>query len=478
MMESLLTPAESMAFQSFLSSVDNSQPPGDWATYASQFSGEVRKNNHDLLNLDSLPSPQGNDTLTQATKDLMSLDDGMWGDNRMVLDHSQSQPQQQHSFYDHLGQLQHPHPHQQHQHQQQQQHQHQQPLQIQSPQPMAFPTAHDAFPFLNNSKSQLQQQDFFQQQQQLQQPYPHDPIQHFNYPSQSFHHGNQLNGSSINGVGISFGTQQQHQPPQPTQPQQAHIPPAISHTHSQSSVTSSSTAGAPSKRPIRAASLSSASSPAAGPSSTAKRGSRSSSSQSPNRSGPPSKPALLSPSQKKANHIQSEQKRRANIRRGYEALCETVPALREAIREEEEEAKAAALAAAAGLPPKSKSAKKRSGKKKEGEEGSKDKIDGRAGPRSENVVLSKTIDYINDLLADRASLLARLQRARAMLPPGHPALVPLVPNPLWEREWKGGEGKEGNTREEGEESEAEEDTGSPNPNAPKSGKGARKKGTE
>ena len=48
------------------------------------------------------------------------------------------------------------------------------------------------------------------------------------------------------------------------------------------------------------------------------------------------KPALLSPSQKRANHIQSEQKRRANIRKGYEALCEVVPALRDAIRAEEE----------------------------------------------------------------------------------------------------------------------------------------------
>jgi len=38
------------------------------------------------------------------------------------------------------------------------------------------------------------------------------------------------------------------------------------------------------------------------------------------------------------NHAQSEQKRRANIRRGYKALCGTVPALREAIRQEEEEA--------------------------------------------------------------------------------------------------------------------------------------------
>ena len=45
---------------------------------------------------------------------------------------------------------------------------------------------------------------------------------------------------------------------------------------------------------------------------------------------------MLSPSQKRANHIQSEQKRRANIRKGYEALCEAVPALREAIKLEEE----------------------------------------------------------------------------------------------------------------------------------------------
>jgi hypothetical protein len=67
-----------------------------------------------------------------------------------------------------------------------------------------------------------------------------------------------------------------------------------------------------------------------------------------------------------------------------------VPALREAIREEEEEAKALALAAAAGLPNKSKAGKKRSGKRKDGDDLAKDKIDGRAGPRSENVVLSKS----------------------------------------------------------------------------------------
>ena len=108
------------------------------------------------------------------------------------------------------------------------------------------------------------------------------------------------------------------------------------------------------------------------------------------------------------------------------------------------------MAAAAGLPNKTKGAKKRGGKRKDGEDSAKDKIDGRAGPRSENVVLSKTIDYIHDLLSERAALLGRLQRARSLLPPGHPGLVPHGP-PLWEREWKGGEGKEGN--EDGDESD-------------------------
>lgn len=96
-------------------------------------------------------------------------------------------------------------------------------------------------------------------------------------------------------------------------------------------------------------------------------------------------------------------------------------------------------------------------KGRDGEE----RVDGRAGPRSENIVLSKTIEYINELLDERSALLARLHRARTTLPPGHPALI--VPprkrsgqdtnsipsgqeeedGPLWEREWQGGLGKLG-----------------------------------
>jgi len=98
------------------------------------------------------------------------------------------------------------------------------------------------------------------------------------------------------------------------------------------------------------------------------------------------KPSLLSPSQKKANHIQSEQKRRANIRRGYEKLCETVPALREAIREEEDGADGACDDRGGGAPARGRGKRGRGrGKSDLGE-----KIDGRAGPRSENVVLGKS----------------------------------------------------------------------------------------
>jgi hypothetical protein len=105
----------------------------------------------------------------------------------------------------------------------------------------------------------------------------------------------------------------------------------------------------------------------------------------PSGGGSVSKPTLLSPSQKKANHIQSEQKRRANIRRGYEALCEVVPALREAIAVQEAE-EAAAQRAAEGKRGTTATRKKRP-RTKAGEDG--EKLDGRAGPRSEYVVLQK-----------------------------------------------------------------------------------------
>jgi hypothetical protein len=154
-------------------------------------------------------------------------------------------------------------------------------------------------------------------------------------------------------------------------------------------------------------------------------------------------------------------------------LCETVPALREAIKEEEEAERMAAVnpntTAVVGAEVKTNGAgKKRRSKKgavvneKDLDDRDRDKIDGRAGPRSENIVLSKSmesffffskffvsssiilliaIEYIQHLLTERSSLLTRLQRAKACLPVGHPALTTLNPDPPWEREWKGGEGK-------------------------------------
>lgn len=157
---------------------------------------------------------------------------------------------------------------------------------------------------------------------------------------------------------------------------------------------------------------------------------------------------LLSTSQKKANHIQSEQKRRANIRRGYEALCEIVPALRDAIRAEEEVARldetdlsplgptddangewvgegeregseitagtgagtgstgGASSAAAASLQAARKKARGKAVAAAFGaEEG--EKVDGRAGPRSEAVVLQKSESH--------HSLFDRLQAPSALL---------------------------------------------------------------
>jgi len=72
-----------------------------------------------------------------------------------------------------------------------------------------------------------------------------------------------------------------------------------------------------------------------------------------------------------------------------------------------------------------------------------DKVDGRAGPRSENVVLQKTIEHIEDLLADRKDLLARLNLARNSLVRGHPLLTTSGRELLWEREWTGGGGAAG-----------------------------------
>jgi hypothetical protein len=106
-----------------------------------------------------------------------------------------------------------------------------------------------------------------------------------------------------------------------------------------------------------------------------------------------------------------------------------------------------------------------------------DKVDGRAGPRSENVVLQKSklstfdsnyfilslhpltishlltppspaIEHIEDLLTDRKDLLARLNLARNSLVRGHPLLTTSGRELLWERAWTGGEGTAGDEEED------------------------------
>ncbi|GAA5996076.1 hypothetical protein JCM5350_007002 [Sporobolomyces pararoseus] len=122
--------------------------------------------------------------------------------------------------------------------------------------------------------------------------------------------------------------------------------------------------------------------------------------------------ALLTNEQKKANHIASEQKRRAAIRQAYDGLCEVVPVLREAVHEFEERVKKLENESGGGR------GKKRKGKGTDGKLGALmgginvggEKIDGRAGPKSEAVVLSKTVDHVRQLLANRAELLERLSK--------------------------------------------------------------------
>lgn len=140
---------------------------------------------------------------------------------------------------------------------------------------------------------------------------------------------------------------------------------------------------------------------------------------------------LLTTEEKKANHIASEQKRRANIRKGYEMLCDIVPSLREALEKEasskgkrdgsndDSGSDGGSDDEDGGKKSKSPSKKKKaaagSGKKDEsggGIEIDGEKIDGRAGPRSEAVVLMKSLDHISALVEQYRGLLGRRNRAR------------------------------------------------------------------
>ncbi|GJN92693.1 hypothetical protein Rhopal_005728-T1 [Rhodotorula paludigena] len=170
------------------------------------------------------------------------------------------------------------------------------------------------------------------------------------------------------------------------------------------------------------------------------------------------KPALLTAEQKKANHIASEQKRRAAIRAGYDGLCEVVPALKAAVDEFEErvrkvalasgaasaQAQAIAQAASAGGPvPRRKGGRGRDGESTTGAlmggiHVGGEKIDGRAGPKSEAVVLSKTVEHLRLLLSTRADLLDRLGSAHALASSHGVSLAPPADQPYgseWTEKW-------------------------------------------
>jgi len=340
-MQSLLSPSENSAFQSFLSVMDyadDALTPSEWAKLTAGSS---------LVDA----GPEHKDALAKAAKDLMSLEPDRWHPQSLAMHqatdaHGRSPVVSQDRFYE----LQ----------QQELQHQfHQQRQQVLNacfslPQGKVqeYLVRH---PNLNIDGAQLSPT--------IQQ---HTPIATSPNQQRSIHLPHQyMEPSSSDSLRLSLETS--HSPSSPSA-----LQPSLTSNASTSSQALSS------HRTTRQSSNSS--------SSKRSRASTSSSSTTPTATPAP-KQNLLSPSQKKANHIQSEQKRRANIRRGYEALCETVPALREAIRQEEDEATMTETNGASGR----RKRKRGSTHGKDGTDGDREKIDGRAGPRSENIVLMKSM---------------------------------------------------------------------------------------
>lgn len=103
---------------------------------------------------------------------------------------------------------------------------------------------------------------------------------------------------------------------------------------------------------------------------------------------PKASSSSLTPAEKKANHIKSEQKRRANIRKGYELLCYEVPELREAGLSAGSGRGGSGPGGGGALDAKAKPRRKKADPPITDELGTR--LDGRQGPRSENVILQKS----------------------------------------------------------------------------------------
>lgn len=309
---SLLTPAESHAFQSFLSALDYTDlSPSEWALL----------NSTNVAPENDLGSGPSSELLAKATKDLMALDSGYLdtlGQQPCGLPNQLSQQQQHQTFPNACSNRQ-----------------------------VSY-SRHDTFPFLN-IKAHVQQ--------------PMLSISPYNTDLHTHH----LSPTATSAPTSDTTTPATPQSPfsVPDQPTQVRLDQQQRPSRKRSSSSRVTSGSSKRRRPSPPATSSSSNAIASGS----------------------TKQALLSPSQKKANHIQSEQKRRANIRRGYEALCDTVPALRESIQEEKEaEARMNMSSGPSARPSRSKRKKKDSAG-----DGEKDKIDGRTGPRSENIVLSKSM---------------------------------------------------------------------------------------
>ena len=99
---------------------------------------------------------------------------------------------------------------------------------------------------------------------------------------------------------------------------------------------------------------------------------------------------VLTEEQKRANHIASEQKRRTAIRLAYDELCNVVPSLSSAVKEYEERLSKLQQGAGGAAAGEGTVAGALTG----GIDVGGEKVDGRAGPKSEAVVLGKSTCFL------------------------------------------------------------------------------------
>lgn len=124
---------------------------------------------------------------------------------------------------------------------------------------------------------------------------------------------------------------------------------------------------------------------------------------------------LLTEAEKKANHIASEQKRRANIRKGYELLCSLVPSLRESMdqdgegeEEEDDEEEDEDEEAEDGET-------KRGKKRKPGDGNTTGNAENKSGARSEAMILMKVVNHIHGKIDEHNALVIKKQELQKEL---------------------------------------------------------------